>query len=120
MNPAWDARRAELRGRNPLPPRPDVDLDFRIGSPKVAVAQYPKGPLSPEAHLVRYRIALRHAPIPHRCGVVRSGPCKEALPDGQALRHIGRERDLGFQVDLYQCAVCHQVVTEIEAGVPGW
>ena len=71
----------------------------------------PTRPPTRGATLVREAMSRRRTPFAHRCGYVRAKRCHQVQPP----ELIGVSNDLGYVANLYQCPVCHQVMTEFEA-----
>lgn len=117
MSVTWADYRQLLKGRNLLPQRPDGagDVDW-VHVPHIAKPQYPAGPVSLGEALRRLSVARRHAPIPHRCGYAPAHACKDH-DEARQPKRIGRTEDQGTGQDVYQCPVCHQVMTYSETGL---
>lgn len=111
----WADYRNLLRGRPALLPRVEgaATIDV-VHAPKLSQPQYPAGPCSPREGERRARVNRRKAPVPHRCGYVPVAPCVERRHDPP--RRVGYTLDQGYQQQVYQCPVCHQVMTEAEMG----
>lgn len=71
----------------------------------------PTTPPSTKALRIRDGMARRRTPFAQRCGTVRTKACKDVTPP----KLIGESWDLGYKAKVYQCPVCHQVMTEYEA-----
>jgi len=70
---------------------------------------------TPKALGIRWEMSLRRTPLRHRCGYVPLKTCADLEEVGIPLRQIGSTQDLGYNAVMFQCPVCHQVMTEHEA-----
>ena len=71
----------------------------------------PTTPPTPRALEVRDAISYRRTPLQHKCGYVKGSTCSDVA----YLTWIGESWDLGYKQQVFQCPVCHQVMTEYEA-----
>lgn len=67
--------------------------------------------MTPEQHERELRRFTKHVPFAPKCGVVRQAPCRHAAEPV----HIGESVADGVHQPLYQCPVCHSLLTETEA-----